>query len=119
MAKHQKNLERPLSALDVIFTRRSVRAYTRQKLDQTNDSRVAGCRRALFFLHRRDHAVGTEFPKAVTVSSPILSIVRPCFGQTCIECLGLSTGCKSDRLLGVILDWKRSSNEYHHGPESK
>ena len=42
-----------------------------------------------FFLHRRYHAVGTEFPKAVTLSSPILSIVRPCFGQTCIECLGL------------------------------
>ena len=34
MPKHQANLERPLSALDVIFTRRSVRAYTGQTLDQ-------------------------------------------------------------------------------------
>lgn len=30
-----KSLERPLSALDVIFTRRSVRAYARQKLDRS------------------------------------------------------------------------------------
>ena len=34
MPTHHTNLERPLSALDVIFTRRSVRAYTGQKLDQ-------------------------------------------------------------------------------------
>src|SRR5688500_11618095 len=34
MPKHQSRPERPLSALDVIFTRRSVRAYTGQKLDQ-------------------------------------------------------------------------------------
>lgn len=34
MPKHETHLERPLSALDVIFTRRSVRAYTGQKIDQ-------------------------------------------------------------------------------------
>jgi nitroreductase len=34
MPKHRTKVERPLSALDVIFTRRSVRAYTGQKLDQ-------------------------------------------------------------------------------------
>jgi nitroreductase len=34
MSSPSRNLERPLSALDVIFTRRSVRSYEKRRLDQ-------------------------------------------------------------------------------------
>jgi hypothetical protein len=45
----------------------------------------------------------------VAVSSPILSIVWPCFGQDCIECLAVRRPKgESDRLLRVTLDGKRN-----------
>jgi hypothetical protein len=45
----------------------------------------------------------------VNVSSLILSIVRPCFGQTCTECLAL---------VDLVQVGRERNNEFHDGPES-
>ena len=49
-------------------------------------------RRALLFMRPRYQAVGLPKPssrRSVATSCPILSIVRPCFGQNCITCVAL------------------------------
>jgi hypothetical protein len=72
----------------------------------TTDGAVAGCQ---------------SFPgsrRPATVSSPILSIVRPCFGQNSVKCWGVDDLVQIRPPLSVILDGKGNANEFHDGPES-
>jgi hypothetical protein len=58
--------------------------------------------------------------RPVAVSSPILSLVRPCFGQNCTECLAVRRSCGNPTavLLGVTLDGQGAPNEFDAEPET-
>src|SRR5713101_8894472 len=53
-------------------------------------------------LHRVGVLSKPSSRRTVAISCPILSIIRPCFGQNCIECLAVRRPSGTDRLLRDI-----------------